>query len=166
MSKRVYVGPVGLEEKARLLSSARALLIPSLAAETSSLVAMEAASSGTPVVAFRSGALPEVVQHELTGFIADDMQSMVEAVTRIDEIQPSNCRDYALENFSSERMVDDYIKLYRHLARCLIVRRHLGMHCAPHDFLYGSSPRRKFQWRVSGLICIPDAFGQKDSAKT
>ncbi len=114
-SRRIYVGPVRLEEKARLLGSARALLIPSLAAETSSLVAMEAASSGTPVVAFRSGALPEVVQHELTGFIVDDAQGMADAAMRSDAIQTSICREYALQNFSFERMVDGYIKLYAEL---------------------------------------------------
>ncbi len=109
------MGPVDLEEKVKLLSNARALLIPSLAAETSSLVAMEAASSGTPVVAFRSGALPEVVQHEVTGFIADDLKGLIAALARVDEISPLKCRQYALENFSSERMVDDYIKLYKDL---------------------------------------------------
>lgn len=114
-SKRVYVGPVDLAAKVELLGNARALLIPSLAPETSSLVAMEAASSGTPVVAFRSGALPEVVQHELTGFIADGLEDMVEAVARIDEICSSQCRQYALQNFSWERMVDNYIKLYGNL---------------------------------------------------
>lgn len=114
-NKRVYVGPVGLGDKAKLLRSARALLIPSLAPETSSLVAMEAASSGTPTVAFRSGALPEVVQDEVTGFIADDLERMVEAVERIGDISPVRCREYAVENFSSERMVDDYVSLYRDL---------------------------------------------------
>lgn len=114
-SNRVYVGPVDLEEKSRLLSSARALLIPSFVAETSSLVAMEAASSGTPVIALRSGALPEVVQDEFTGFIADDVQGMIAAVARLSEISPVRCREYALENFSSERMVDDYLKLYKDL---------------------------------------------------
>jgi glycosyltransferase involved in cell wall biosynthesis len=114
-SKRVYVGPVGLEEKAKLLSSARALLIPSLAPETSSLVAMEAASSGTPTVAFRSGALPEVVQDEVTGFITDDAEHMVQALDRIGDISPVQCREYAVEHFSSERMVNDYVELYRDL---------------------------------------------------
>ncbi|MFL6416907.1 MAG: glycosyltransferase, partial [Bryobacteraceae bacterium] len=110
--QRVYVGPVDLDEKAKLLSSARALLIPSLAAETSSLVAMEAASSGTPVIAFRSGALPEIVRHESTGFIAEDVSGMIEWVKRTDDISPTRCREYALENFSSERMIEDYIRLY------------------------------------------------------
>ena len=114
-SKRIYVGPVELKEKAKLLSRARALLIPSLAPETSSLVAMEAASSGTPAIAFRSGALPEVVQNGITGFIADDVAGMIEAVVQIGHISPLRCRQHAIENFSSERMVDNYLSLYRDL---------------------------------------------------
>jgi glycosyltransferase involved in cell wall biosynthesis len=114
-SKRIYVGPVGLSEKARLLASARALLIPSLAPETSSLVAMEAASSGTPAIAFRSGALPEVVQDRVTGFIADDTEGMIDAVGRTGVWWPVRCREYAVEHFSSQRMVDDYLSLYRDL---------------------------------------------------
>jgi len=114
-NKRVYVGPVDLKEKAKLLSRARALLIPSLAPETSSLVAMEAASSGTPAIAFRSGALPEVVQNGITGFIADDVAGMIEAVAQIGHISPLRCRQHAIENFSSERMVDNYLSLYRDL---------------------------------------------------
>ena len=70
-SKREFVGPVGLSEKVDLLARARCLLIPSLVAETSSLVAMEALASGTPDIAFRSGALPEIVEHGRTGFIVD-----------------------------------------------------------------------------------------------
>ncbi|MFL6450326.1 MAG: glycosyltransferase family 4 protein [Bryobacteraceae bacterium] len=114
-SKRIYTGPVNLDQKITLLSRARALLVPSLAAETSSLVAMEAASSGTPVIAFRSGALPEVIQHGLTGFIVEDVQGMIRATARLEAICRSRCREYALENFSYERMVDDYVKLYRDL---------------------------------------------------
>ncbi len=113
--KRIYVGPVGLNQKTKLLSSARALLVPSLAPETSSLVAMEAASSGTPTVAFHSGALPEVIQNQVTGFVVDDLEHMVDAIARIGQISPVRCRKYAIEHFSSERMVNDYVKLYRDL---------------------------------------------------
>jgi glycosyltransferase involved in cell wall biosynthesis len=111
--KRRYVGPVALDEKMALLAEARCVLIPSLAAETGSLVAMEAISSGTPVIAFRSGALPELVEHGVTGFIVDSEQEMAEAVKRTGEISPAGCRDEALRRFQAASMVQRYIKLYR-----------------------------------------------------
>src|SRR5690606_30103915 len=66
---RRFIGPVSGRRMWRLLQRARCLLVPSLAPETSSLVAMEALSAGTPVVAFPSGALPEIIEHGRTGFL-------------------------------------------------------------------------------------------------
>jgi glycosyltransferase involved in cell wall biosynthesis len=80
--KRMYIGPVESSHKASLLSRARCVLIPSLIAETSSLVAMEALSSGTPVIAFRSGALPEIVSDGQTGILVDSAEEMSHAVRR------------------------------------------------------------------------------------
>lgn len=113
--KRRYVGPVGLGEKPELLGSARCLLIPSSVAETSSLVAMEAISAGTPVVAFRSGALPEVMEDGVTGFLCDTEEEMVQAVRRVEEISREDCRAQARARFASSRMVADYLQLYREL---------------------------------------------------
>jgi glycosyltransferase involved in cell wall biosynthesis len=110
--KRQYVGPVGIDTKAALLAGARCLLIPSLVAETSSLVAMEAISSGTPVIAFRSGALPEVVDHGETGFIVDCQDQMIDAVQHTDEISPETCRSTAELRFDARRMVKNYLELY------------------------------------------------------
>jgi glycosyltransferase involved in cell wall biosynthesis len=114
--KRRYVGPVGLDQKRALLAEARCLLIPSAVAETSSLVAMEAFASGTPVIAFRSGALPEIVDHGKTGFIVDSEDGMVEAVRRAGEISSTDCRRAAEVRFDSERMVRDYLDLYKAIA--------------------------------------------------
>lgn len=111
--KRQYVGAVDLDTKTALLAGARCVLIPSLVAETSSLVAMEAISSGTPVIAFRSGALPEVVEHGQTGFIVNTEDQMVEAVQHTHEISPETCRSRAALRFDARRMVNDYVELYR-----------------------------------------------------
>lgn len=99
-------------QKIHLLSHARALLAPSLADETSSLVAMEAAACGTPVIAFRRGALPEVVRHGVTGFLVDSVEEMAKAVARAGEIKPLECHRHAEQNFSAARMADDYEQLY------------------------------------------------------
>lgn len=114
--KRRYVGPVGLSQKKALLSDALCLLVPSAVAETSSLVAMEAFASGTPVIAFRSGALPEIIEHGKTGFIVDSEDEMVDAVQRIGKIPRLACRRTAEARFDSERMVRDYLSLYRTIA--------------------------------------------------
>jgi len=114
---RRYVGPVGFVQKRRLLASARCLLVPSLVAETSSLVAMEAASCGTPVIAFRNGALPEVVEDGRTGILVDDADGMADAIRRVDAIDPDVCRETARRRFSIERMAAAYIERYHLLAR-------------------------------------------------
>ncbi|HEX3684192.1 MAG TPA: glycosyltransferase [Bryobacteraceae bacterium] len=115
--KRRYVGAVALEQKIELLAEARCVLIPSLAAETGSLVAMEAISSGAPVIAFDSGALPEMVEHGVTGLIVSSEEEMAEAVKRTGEISPARCREEALRRFDAARMVEGYINLYRQLYR-------------------------------------------------
>jgi glycosyltransferase involved in cell wall biosynthesis len=111
--QRRWIGAVNFSQKLSLLAQARALLVPSLVAETSSLVAMEAISSGTPVIAFRSGALPEVVEDGITGFIVEGQFQMAEAVERLGEISPVTCRARALIRFSMERMATEYLDLYR-----------------------------------------------------
>ena len=107
-----FVAAPSAEEKARLLREAQALLITSAVDETSSLVAMEAAASGTPVIAFRRGALPEVVEDGITGFLVEDVEQSVRALERLDRIDPATCVERAQRHFSSERMADEYAQLY------------------------------------------------------
>jgi glycosyltransferase involved in cell wall biosynthesis len=110
--KRRYIGPVDIQEKPQLLSKAVCLLLPSLIAETSSLVAMEAITSGTPVVAYRSGALPEVVEHGVTGFIVDSEEEMARGVESAAALSSEVCRSRALERFDCRHMVAAYLELY------------------------------------------------------
>ena len=103
-------------QKRELLRHAKAVLITSLVDESNSLVAMEAAASGTPVIAFRRGALPEMVRDEVTGFVVDGVEEAVEALKRIEEIDSAECVKLARANFSSTKMADDYAQLYKQIA--------------------------------------------------
>jgi glycosyltransferase involved in cell wall biosynthesis len=113
---RHFIGPVGFARKRRLLAAARCLLVPSLVQETSSLVAMEALACGTPVIAFPSGALAEIVEHGKTGFLVETVGEMAEAIRAAGALDPERCRQAARERFSAERMLKRYLKLYERLA--------------------------------------------------
>jgi glycosyltransferase involved in cell wall biosynthesis len=108
-----FIGPVGFRKKREMLSAARCLLVPSLAPETSSLVAMEAMACGTPVIAFPSGALADIVEDGTTGFLVHDQAEMAEAIHQTSRIDPEACRSAALRRFSAERMVRGYCDIYK-----------------------------------------------------
>ncbi len=111
-STRVFLGSVDIAHKASLLAATKCLLVPSLAPETSSLVAMEALACGTPVVAFGAGALPEIIEDGKTGFIVRDVLEMSAAINEAGRLDPEDCRRAAEERFCSDRMIGDYFKLY------------------------------------------------------
>lgn len=111
-----FIDSPRFEDKVALLRGAKAVLIPSLAEETSSLVAMEAAACGTPVIAFRRGALPEVVNQGETGLLVDDIQKMLSALARVGKIKPKTCHDHAQQHFSAKRMANGYAQLYERIA--------------------------------------------------
>jgi glycosyltransferase involved in cell wall biosynthesis len=112
----VWLESPNLQQKLAVLQNARAVLIPSLVDETSSLVAMEAMACGTPVLAFRRGALPEVIADGRTGFIIDTVAGMVGAVEQVGSINAQACRSYVEAHYSAARMTDDYEHLYRRIA--------------------------------------------------
>jgi glycosyltransferase involved in cell wall biosynthesis len=114
--QREFLGPADFTTKCNLLASAKCLVVSSVVAETSSLVAMEALACGTPVVAFRVGALPDVVEDGKTGFIVSNVQEMAAAMRRVDSIDPEVCRKTARLRFSSNRMTAEYLQLYKRLA--------------------------------------------------
>jgi len=114
--QRSFVGPVGLARKRRLLAEAGCLLIPSTVPETSSLVAMEALGAGTPVVAFPSGALPEIIDHGRTGFLVNNVEEMAAAIGQAASLDPEACRYSAQSRFSADRMIQRYFDVYAQIA--------------------------------------------------
>lgn len=107
-----FIGPQGSCEKKKLLSDALCLVAPSLVHETSSLVAMEALASGTPVVAFPHGALADIVEHGRTGFLVNGIEDMAEAIKACADIDPTACMEAARQRFSSKAMAKRYLEKY------------------------------------------------------
>jgi glycosyltransferase involved in cell wall biosynthesis len=112
MPNATFLAAPSWEKKAQLLRRAQAVLITSLAEETSSLVAMEAAASGTPVIAFARGALEEIIRDTVTGFLVNGTEGAVHALRHLGEIDPKVCARHAQEHFSSATMAEGYATLY------------------------------------------------------
>jgi glycosyltransferase involved in cell wall biosynthesis len=111
-----YVGELDFQEKARLLAGARALLYPVQQGEPFGLVLVEAMACGTPVVALRRGAVPEIVADGVSGLLFDTLDEMVEGLTRVEAIDRKRVQAHAREQFDASRMVEGYERVYRRLA--------------------------------------------------
>jgi glycosyltransferase involved in cell wall biosynthesis len=107
-----YVGEVTHGEKVELLQHARATLFPIEWDEPFGLVMIESMACGTPVIATRFGAVPEVIDDGVTGVIVDDWQDMGAALERADAIDAQMQRRVVEERFSPQRMVADYMTAY------------------------------------------------------
>jgi glycosyltransferase involved in cell wall biosynthesis len=110
-----YVGYVSGQQKDRLLGGAKALLYPLQEAEPFGLVQIEAMMCGTPVVALRCGAVPEIVDEGLTGYCADSIEDLLSQVPRSFALDRRGVRQRAEERFSARRMAQGYVELYRRL---------------------------------------------------
>jgi glycosyltransferase involved in cell wall biosynthesis len=110
-----FVGPADFAQKRQLLAQAACLLVPSLIAETSSLVAREAAATGTPVIAFAQGALPETVVQGVTGYLVETVEEMAAAIPSVQAIDPEACRAVARQRFSHRAMAQAYFGHWQRL---------------------------------------------------
>jgi glycosyltransferase involved in cell wall biosynthesis len=110
-----YLGNVGPAERARVLGGAAALLHPIGFAEPFGLSVVEAMVCGTPVVAFPKGSMPEVVDVGSTGYLADSVDGAVEVLDDALRLDRRLVRQRAVNRFSADRMVDDYLKVYERL---------------------------------------------------
>ena len=110
-----WIGPVDHPQKHELLRHASALLFPVQWDEPFGLVMIEAMACGTPVVAHRRGSVEEVVDDGITGYHSADMEELVELVPRALALDRREVREHAENRFRYQRMVDDYLALYRSL---------------------------------------------------
>jgi glycosyltransferase involved in cell wall biosynthesis len=107
-----FGGEVEQAQKNEFLGGARALLFPIDWPEPFGLVMIEALACGTPVIAWRCGSVPEVIEHGRTGFVVEDMGQAVEAARRIGEIQRGDCRNAYERRFTARRMAEHYVEVY------------------------------------------------------
>jgi glycosyltransferase involved in cell wall biosynthesis len=108
-----YLGEVTHGQKVELLQDARVTLFPIEWEEPFGLVMIESMACGTPVVATRRGAVPEVIDDGRSGIVVDDYREMPAAIEAADALDPWACRAYVEEQFSRDRMVADYVSAYR-----------------------------------------------------
>jgi glycosyltransferase involved in cell wall biosynthesis len=110
-----YVGEINEKQKAEFLGGARALLFPISWPEPFGLVMIESFACGTPVIAYRTGSVPEVVDEGLTGFVVDTLDEAVHAVGRLDQLDRTAVRRRFERRFTAEHMADGYERAYRNI---------------------------------------------------
>ena len=110
-----YTGPAGPGKRNELLGNASALLHPINFNEPFGMGVAEAMLCGTPVIAFNKGSMPELIRHQKTGFLVDGIDEAVEAVGSIKTIKRIDCYEWAVSQFSSDKMVSAYLKLYEQI---------------------------------------------------
>jgi glycosyltransferase involved in cell wall biosynthesis len=107
-----YLGEIGHRDKNILLGRAAALLFPIAWPEPFGLVMIEALACGTPVIAWRRGSVPEVVEDSVTGYIVESVDEAVRAVGRVQRLRRAACRRSFEERFDARRMARDYVRVY------------------------------------------------------
>ncbi len=118
-----FVGEINEREKSDFLGNAAALLFPIDWPEPFGLVMIEAMACGTPVIAFRRGSAPEVIDHGVTGFLVDDMSEAVAAARRVGVLDRAKARAVFERRFAIERVAFDYLRIYRNLPGLRIGRQ-------------------------------------------
>lgn len=117
-----FIGEIGEEEKFHLLAQARALLFPIDWPEPFGMVMIEALACGTPVIAYRNGSVPEILEEGVTGLIVTDQQQAIERAHRIASIDRNTCRKAFEEQFTATRMATNYLSAYRQIQLTNLVK--------------------------------------------
>jgi glycosyltransferase involved in cell wall biosynthesis len=128
-----YLGEIGERDKQALLGGALALVFPIDWPEPFGMVMVEAMACGTPVIAYRCGSVPEVIDDGVTGFICDDLEQAVAAIARVPELSRATCRRVFEQRFTAARMTHDYVSIYRRVME----QHHAGRdHAHPRGLLH------------------------------
>jgi glycosyltransferase involved in cell wall biosynthesis len=110
-----FIGEIGDDQKATFLGNAAALLFPIAWREPFGLAMIEAMACGTPVIAFRGGSVPEIVDNGVTGFVVEDEAQAAAAIGRLHHFDRARIRSIFKERFTARRMAEDYLTIYRRL---------------------------------------------------
>jgi glycosyltransferase involved in cell wall biosynthesis len=110
--KITFSGNLKGQRKTKFISEAKALLFPIDWEEPFGMAVIEALACGTPVIAMNRGAMPEIIQHGVNGFLADNEQEFLEYMGRLDEIDPAACRQSVIDKFSEDVMAQGYLERY------------------------------------------------------
>ena len=122
-----FIGEIDERDKAALLGGATALLFPIEWPEPFGLVMIEAMACGTPVIAYRRGSVPEIIQDGVSGFVVDTMEQAVAAASRIGSLDRARVRSEFERCFTAERMAHDYVGVYRQLLSARTQPKQFGM---------------------------------------
>jgi glycosyltransferase involved in cell wall biosynthesis len=132
-----FIGEIGPDEKSEFLGHARALLFPIDWNEPFGLAMIEAMACATPVIAYRSGSVPEVIDEGVTGFVVDDIESATAAVGRLGEIDRAGVRAAFERRFDVARMARDYLDVYERLIEGWTSSRDAPIRVVPEETAVG-----------------------------
>jgi glycosyltransferase involved in cell wall biosynthesis len=110
-----YIGLVEPDRRNKIMGGAYTLLHLINFAEPFGLSMIEAMACGTPVIAHPLGSIPEIIRHQQTGFIVDNLEEAVVAVQAVEQLDRAFIRRYIAKNFSCDQMVEGYIRVYQHV---------------------------------------------------
>lgn len=127
-----FIGEINEDQKTKFLGEARALLFPIDWPEPFGLSMIEAMACGTPVLAFRRGSVPEIIEDGLTGFMVDTMEEAIAVLPKVMALDRKKVRQRFEQRFSARRMAMDYVGIYRSLLAKAPVRTDAGADLVPH----------------------------------
>jgi glycosyltransferase involved in cell wall biosynthesis len=152
-----FVGEINEQQKASFLGNARALLFPIDWPEPFGLVMIEAMACGTPIIAFNSGSVPEVIEDGVSGVIVGSVNEAVEAVRKADKLDRLLVRRAFERRFTVEAMADAYLKIYRELPGTQAEAFTVGRSNAKWSSASGTSPSGDGPHSTAGQLTVPAA---------